>query len=436
MPRCVNIDWLEVYAIEPEICAPEWFCKKGIPRECIKVRDYGTPQYRQMFTILDKKAKPFIEIRRDPYSLRTEGGIFIPHSCHLRLSNRYCYEKNPVGLILKFMRKYKYTLKSTSRLDLACDFAHFDSNQNPAKFLREYYENKYAKINQTNFHVFGKDAWDTKVFNSCKWGSEFSAITTKLYNKSMELNRDGHDKSYIRAAWQMANLPTDKDIWRVEFSLKSQVKSLVKASDILDKETGQLVTLENMIDINLHNLLSPTDWTSLFFALADHYFDFRYVEFNRNGKPQRKDRCKRVPLFRLNAIEQGYTWKRIVLNPKPGRKEKMMWNYLKEISNDRETWGYDAATSANKLRDVFFSKFASAKWQKPIDDFYLIPELKPIVKEPKMTDEQFEKWKKEQYEYMRKHIDYFIRNSEIGKKIRKEVEKNFYNKILDENLPF
>lgn len=439
--RCVNLDWLEVYCREPQECDAAFFLSHGFS-DRVRLREYGTPQYKEMFTLLDRDLLPMIEIRREPYSLKSEGGIFPKGACHLRLSNRYCYEPNPVSFLLKFLDKFGYQLISTSRLDIALDFVHFDCNQNPAIFLRDYFACKYAKINQCKFQTHGKDAWSEKTFNSCKWGSEYSKITTKLYNKSMELQRDGHDKPYIRRAWQLAELPDNRDVWRIEFSMKSECKSLVRATEIdtVDTDTGELAkgVGEHVIDISLWNILDPSDWRALFFCLADRYFDFRYVEFTKSGKPKRKDRCRRVPLFRLNAIEQGYSFKRLDVQPFPGRKEKMMLKYLREIAADRDTWGRDAELAANALDDVFISRYQFAVTKRPLDDIYLNPDKQPIVevRHDAMTDEQYQDYLQKTRAYYEEAVTNFIKRSPTYKKIRQKIEDEFRQRKMEEDLPF
>ena len=114
MERCINFDWIEVFCIElgaPK--TPEYFEQRGW-RGDVKVRAYGTPQYKQMFTLYNKSF-PLIEIRRDPYSIKTLGGIFDPRACHLRLSNRACYLPDPIGFLKSFMHKYGFSYQCCSR---------------------------------------------------------------------------------------------------------------------------------------------------------------------------------------------------------------------------------------------------------------------------------------------------------------------------------
>lgn len=83
--KCINLDWLEVFCIEDGYLDPNYFQNLGWN---VCVREYGTPLYKQMFTLLNEHGKPFLEIRRDPYSLKENGGIFEKGSCHIRLANR------------------------------------------------------------------------------------------------------------------------------------------------------------------------------------------------------------------------------------------------------------------------------------------------------------------------------------------------------------
>ena len=70
MYRCVNIDWLEVFCLEDVSCNhdAQFFRDHGF---VVKSREYGAPQYAEMFTI-ESKGYDFIEIRRNPYSKKTQ----------------------------------------------------------------------------------------------------------------------------------------------------------------------------------------------------------------------------------------------------------------------------------------------------------------------------------------------------------------------------
>lgn len=48
--RCLNIDWLEVYALEPDKLDADFFISDGWS---VQPRPYGTRVYDEMFTLMD-----------------------------------------------------------------------------------------------------------------------------------------------------------------------------------------------------------------------------------------------------------------------------------------------------------------------------------------------------------------------------------------------
>lgn len=356
--RCINFDWIEVYCLERgEPHTPEYFAIRGF-RGDIKVREYGTPQYRQMFTIYNRNF-PLIEIRRDPYSVKSKGGIFDEHACHLRLSNRSCYLPDPIGFLKEFMRKYDFTYQNTTRLDICLDFQHFDNGDNPANFLRDYFANKYTKVHQPRFHAYGADKHDIKTWNSVKWGAPTSSISTKIYNKSQELEQVS-DKPYIRQQWQAAGMNEFDDVWRCEFSMKSEYKSMCRID--LDVTTGELV--HNVIDIDIQTFSNRDFMLFTFFAIADYYLDFRYVEYNRNGMLKRKYDCERKVLFRTTKNERAYHPAKLTEQRAANRTDYLLIKRLRDIVSDQEHYKYNERISAAAVidaiaRNVFVKRMES-----------------------------------------------------------------------------
>lgn len=336
--RCINIDWLEVFCSEG-LLGPrdaEYFIRQGYD---VEKRAYGTPQYRQMFTI-NEGGCPVLEVRRDPYSLKCQGGIFEPNDCHLRLSNRACYQPGIIDWLRRFMLAHGYEYKTLSRIDIALDFLKFDSGMLPNNLLMGYLRNKYSKLNQCNISahglecvgnvdLHGRDSWrNGRQWNSVKWGAATSAISTKLYNKSMEM-RQVKRKFYIEDCWRRAGLwPKDlvlcddtkgefPDVWRVEFSIKSAIKGYASLS------TGEYMPSSlSMYD-------APDKLWTVFCILCSKYFDFRKVEIV-NGVHKRKDRCTRLPLFDFLSNDV-LAPQRLTSQIEPTRTDKILINHIKRM---------------------------------------------------------------------------------------------------------
>lgn len=323
--RCINIDWLECYCLEDYIGYPhdaEFFKQKGW---LVHEREYGTPVYHEMFTLCTHDEQPFIEIRRNPKSAqgRQLHGVLDPHACHVRLCNRTCYFEQAAKIMSEFLEENGFAFQRISRIDIALDFEQFDSGDKPSKFIARYMANRYAKINQGNIRANGKDMWDGRIWNSLAWGNIKSMVSTKFYNKTMEL-KERSDKPYIRQAWLLSHLVDDSqdlwkidaqgrkyypDIWRVEFSIKSSTRKWF----IIEDYSGAKKKIRS-IPHTLDMYYTKEQLLSMFFSLSEHYFHFKKpveipkkgVAFNALGTIvskehevhyQRKDRCPDKVLF-------------------------------------------------------------------------------------------------------------------------------------------
>lgn len=309
--RCINIDWLEVHALEPidSIRDAEYFRAQGWE---VDERPYGTRVYNQMFTLILPNGERFLEIRRAPAASESSKAaqFFEINSMHLRLCNRSCYIEGCAQLLSDFMEQHNIQFKRISRIDIALDFEKFDKGDNPQDFLARYLNGRYSKVNQGNVRAYGKDLWDGRFWNSVAWGARKSMIGTKLYNKTLEL-REAHDKPYIRQAWAAAGLVDDfiqltkkgkdgayykPEIWRVEFSIQSSVKGWY---------TMEHDELGNPKKHSFRNTLdcykTRGDLLRVFASLANHYFHFKHFEAD-----QRKDRCKDKVLFDFKMDEETF----------------------------------------------------------------------------------------------------------------------------------
>lgn len=285
MTRCINLDWLEVYCLEPVtiVNGRDHYTNCGYQ---VAVREYGTPLYGEVLTLSESGNEVF-EVRRMPYSTKEQGGVFVKGSCHIRLVNSTCYERDPIGHLRSMLINCGLTYQSVSRIDIALDFQEFDiDTYSPLTFIDAYMRGELSKVHQSNIAAHGRDYWRMRNWNSLKWGSPSSPITTKMYNKSLEL-REAADKPYIRTRWQECNFDPARDTWRIEFSMSSAMQTLKH------KRTGAIVK-QHLSAYDTRNRLL-FHWHVLY----EKYFDFRKVLTNKDGSLKRKYECPRVLLFRF-----------------------------------------------------------------------------------------------------------------------------------------
>lgn len=340
MTRCINIDWLEIYALEDPIGYPhdaDYFRRVGFH---VEQREYGTPVYHEMFVIYGTDNQPLIEVRRNPKSAvgKQVHGVLDANACHVRLTNRTCYFQNAVQLMQEFLERYGLHYQRISRIDICLDFETFDYGDKPADFMARYMKGRYSKINQCNITSHGADRWDGRVWNSVSWGNKKSMVGTKFYNKTKEL-AEVRDKPYIRQAWRAAGLIDDDmrmvkfcddgternvEIWRVEFSIKSSTRNWF----IMEDENGQKRKIRSV-----KNTLQCYDtkdklWT-MFTSLADHYFHFKKYQ-----EGVRKDRCPDKPLFRSDGVQEYYKLENVATIDTPSTMLQRLLTHIRKYAEE------------------------------------------------------------------------------------------------------
>lgn len=333
--RCINLDWLEVYA-EEDIIQPVTVENLRTRGYWLEVREYGTRIYNEMYKVLDDHGYSILEVRRDPKN-KSVNAILPINACHIRLSNRTCYSSNAVDILRSFCQANNITIVSVYRVDIALDFEKFDSGDDPQKFLLRYCSGRYSKVNQANIHAHGADKWHRREWNSLSWGSPHSPIGTKFYCKTQEL-REVKDKPYIRYAWFNNGIIDDPgitaegirrrnddgthykpEIWRVEFSIRSSVKNWVCIN--LNGNSKEKYSLRNTLD----QYDTQAKLLAMFNSLQQHYFHFKLFFKDRS-----KYDCPDKILFRFTTREKYYQVEHPSSDSQPVSDEIRLLKYLKK----------------------------------------------------------------------------------------------------------
>lgn len=485
--KCINLDWLSVYCLEPKGVAmtAAYFRKLGWT---VEEREYGTPQYREKFTLMNGR-HPFLEIERNPYSLKQNGGIFEPESCHIRLANRTLYQPKPIQQLTSFIIKYGYEYRGISRVDVCCDLTIFDNGMKPQDLANKYMKDKIWKVHQSHIAPYTNDGDDTwripislgahgketktgRTWNSLKWGSPKSALSTKLYNKTLELETNT-GKFYIKDAWVKSGLcdlqkvryeyrnPKTKeveirakqvcvvpgsavdheipieeakkiDVWRVEFSMNSEGRKWIDLGD------------NHIVDLSLNAFDNLDSLAATFFTCSEWLFCFIYAKWITKGATrikERTNRCKKLQLFNTKFLHSHYKPQRQTEMEDPSRTEKIMMNRLMAKSKDENL--------SKEYRDACWqvatelSKEHGEWWLPDTNDNYGRLISRNVEKERRAyqessnprTIEQFRKWAERQSEITaemsKAKIDRYVDirgkvNDEIKKQIeryKKEIEK-------------
>lgn len=346
--RCVNLDWLEISAEESNSrypCDAEYFRSRGF---IVHERDYGTRVWGEVFTIEDESGHDWIEVRRKPPSGASEFKGLNEYSCRLRVVNAQLYVKDCVQRFRDFLATNDYIFKRIFRIDIAYDFEYFDSKDLPARFARRYLECKYRKINQCKMNGYANDTWTAFEWESLSWGSPHSMVSTKLYNKTKEIETVSKHKVYIPYAWFVCGLIDDPinltkvdsdgklykpEIWRLEFSMRSQAERWL----VIEDQSGKRVK-KKAIPHTLDMFDAPDKIWQRFQDLAFHYFRFKkYVP------DKRKDLCPDKVLFHW---DKDHEWKQLDMALRPARPDNDLQILVRHLKR------YQIRTTNMKVRDA------------------------------------------------------------------------------------
>lgn len=346
--RCVNLDWLEISAEESNSrypCDADYFRSRGF---IVHERDYGTRVWGEVFTIEDENGHDWIEVRRRPPSGASEFKGLNEYSCRLRVVNAQLYVKDCVQRFRDFLATNDYIFKRIFRIDIAYDFEYFDSKDLPARFARRYLECKYRKINQCKMNGYANDTWTAFEWESLSWGSPHSMVSTKLYNKTKEIETVSKHKVYIPYSWFVCGLIDDPinltkvdsdgklykpEIWRLEFSMRSQAERWL----VIEDQSGKRVK-KKAIPHTLDMFDAPDKIWQRFQDLAFHYFRFKkYVP------DKRKDLCPDKVLFHWDA---DHEWKQLDMALRPARPDNDLQILVRHLKR------YQIRTSNMKVREA------------------------------------------------------------------------------------
>ena len=387
--RCVNLDWLEVHAREPkgEPHTIEYFQNCGY---YVEDRGYGTRVYREMFTLCDDNGLKCIEIRRNPSSSGLNG-IHDEEETHIRLVNRLLYCDNAAQIMIDFLTKHHYEDVRISRVDICLDFVRFDYGDDPERFVKRYLKHKYAKINQGNICAHGSDDWEGQTWNSLKWGTPISIVSTKMYNKTQELKETSSQKfakPYIRQAWLLCGFIDDMDnvtldgkevnVWRVEFSVKSSQRRWAPIE--IDGKPNHKYSLRNTLDC----YTDRGKLITIFASLAQHYFHFKKYKHG-----VRKDRCEDKKLFNFSDLQTVYKLAQEYAVCGEGDKVAKRFNRLLQLLEEYDMTHYsgDAKQAAQTLISALKDDMLKADMARPWSTEELVTMRAMVV--GKMIKKQF-----------------------------------------------
>lgn len=329
----VSIDWLSLYCDCSHMQQGGEFTFDREP--------YGTSVYADMYTILWGGVEVAI-LTCNPRSSALKAGTGI-----LKILNPELYKPRLPVLVDKLLKDCGIEFLSISRLDLCADFNHFVAYPKMQDFFQDFLTLKILKIGAAKYKVCA-NALTTQqheyfkmiglqssqhTYQYLRFGSKVSKVSAYLYNKTQEF-RDVKRKNYIAEAWKANGIEEDKEVWRLEFSLKGDGIKFINSEtgECLQKDLDMVLNIERRVQL----------YNSLY---------LKYWQFRVNDGQQRKDRMKTADLLPIThsillpVVIQG--------SDVTDREQKRMISAVErtydEVRAKRRTRDMEIEDSINKL---------------------------------------------------------------------------------------
>ena len=248
----------------------------------------------------------------------------------LKIENRFLYSTELNYLLQSFLKTTGARFQNISRLDIAIDFNYFLNEYHPQKLIADYLQGKVERNGRGVFTVMGAEK-NVKDYTYLRFGSRSSDVTVILYNKSLEMQEVKH-KDYIYQKWLQLGLDVSKDIWRLEFSLKSKAKYFVNTS------SGEIQTLT--LDCVFDNVFLK----ELAIGLSKRYF--RFVD---PKTATRKTRMKDVDLLDTSGAVMDKI--NIKNNTDVTRREKILLKNMFRLSQKHSSVPSSVSDEARTIKE-------------------------------------------------------------------------------------
>lgn len=264
MEKIINIDWLS------------FFCQCGEPVNfddyTLELKTYGTQIFEKAADVIKDNEVVAIVL------WQPRSAILPENSAMIKIKNRQLYNEKWYEIFTALEKAWFCRNIKISRIDICADFVNFKNGLFPKTLISNFLTQKFVKVGRGSFKVMGEQK---KYINYqyLRFGSGSSEISAYLYNKSTEL-KEVKDKPYIREQWKKLNNENNRDVWRLEFSLKG------KSLKIVDTING------NYVVDSFKSLTDKELIANIYSFMVKKYFQFVIPEQQKN-----KSRWKKLILF-------------------------------------------------------------------------------------------------------------------------------------------
>jgi len=244
----------------------------------LKIKDFRTSNFLTIAEVF------YNDLRVFHLSYNPSSSFMSPNIVLLKVFNEVLYTHNWSKLLQVFLSEFQLIFNNLTRYDIAIDFTEFLTMAKPERLIHRFLKSNIIKSNKGQFKVIGDNSAKME-FEYIRFGANSSDFSAYLYNKSKELDQV-KTKPYINAFWDEQGLNQEKEVWRLEFSVK------VPKLDFMDFDGTILNSFHDYRDFTPHQL-----YYLLTFLME------KYFKFYKNEGKNRRDRNKHIKLLDFGIYE-------------------------------------------------------------------------------------------------------------------------------------
>lgn len=341
-PYAINVDWLQLFCHDGNH-GDLAVMYNGTSSYEFRLQPYGTRHYKELWEVTNIDGDKYATIQRVPHS-----NILSANSAIIQLANRELYKSCYASDFILFLHSHRFSYKSISRLDICFDSNHLYNNLQHSKLIQRIMTGQYLKNNQAkvkwHFDAMANIGRPMEC-NSCSFGSLKSSVSSKMYNKTLEL-KEVKNKPYIVENWYYNGIDIEKDVWRIEISIKSDAATTIRT------DTGEIFRL-SPDGLSMQKMLE-----NIFFSYAEKYFSFK-----RNDGTKNKTRMKDVVLF---PKDRTITIRPVrITNEKDStRSDRIFLKKLHGLFTDLPNMDYTTWAALWEVSNAFTLSRSLSEWRK------------------------------------------------------------------------
>lgn len=329
---CISIDWLQLNCSRS---GGPLGTRAGIYN--VKKLPHQTRHFRDVYEIYLFK-ELCASIAMNPHST-----VLASDMALLKVENKFLYNYDLPNFVESLLKSLSLQLNNITRLDLAIDFNTFCHGLHPPEFIREFLYSNIIKHGKSKYKVMGAQDHNL-TFEYLKFGSGTSIISYYLYNKSKELS-EKKNKPWISDNWKLNGLDIAKDVWRLEFSIKSNLNELMNLETSEAWSLNKLIVLQEQIKLSLFN------------CLLQKYWLFSFPQADKN-----KSRWHKIQFFNLDIASCILI--RLSEKKESNRSDKIFIKKLVEYADEMRGHDFNNSIFADQLIRHAITSRSLVKWAK------------------------------------------------------------------------